>query len=66
MDNAAITIAGIFEGAGETMTGFIGLAGNFFTSMWAHPMGKISITSGLVMGGIALGYRLYTWHKNRH
>ena len=63
---AEITVGGIFEAAGETMTGLVTLAGNFFTSLWAHPMGKISITSGLVMAGIALGYKIYTWRKRIH
>lgn len=65
MDEITITIGEIFTTAQETMAGFIGLAGNFFTSMWAHPMGKISMTAGLVTAGIGLGYRIYTWRKGK-
>lgn len=58
-----ITTSGIFSEAGNTMTGFVDLAGNFFTSLWAHPMGKITITLGLVTGAIGLGYKLFCRKK---
>lgn len=61
---AEITTNGIFEEAGNTMTGFVDLSGKFFTSMWAHPMGKITITVGLVTAAIGLGYRLYCRKKH--
>lgn len=63
MENG-LTVNGIFEAATETMTGFIGLAGNFFTSLWAHPMGKISITIGLVGAAIGLGYKIYNVRRH--
>lgn len=59
-----ITSANIFEQAGETMSGFMTMTGNFFTGLWANPMGKIIITLGLVSGGIGLCYRLFLRRKH--
>ena len=38
---AEIVVGDIFTQAGETMTGVVGMSGNFFTALWAQPMGKI-------------------------
>ena len=62
--DAEITSAGIFTAAGDTMTGIVNLAGNFFTTLWAHPMGQIIVTIGLVGAAIGLCYRLYLRRKH--
>ena len=59
-----ITTASIFEQAGEVMTGFIDMTGNFFTSLWANPMGKIVIGVSLVGGAIGLCYKLFLRKKH--
>lgn len=61
---AAITVADIFKSAGETMTGFVDMSTNFFTSLWANPMGQIAITLGLVSAAIGLCCRLFL--RRRH
>ena len=60
----AITTSGIFEEAGNTLMGFVNMTGDFFSAMWAHPMGKIVCTVGLVGGAIGLGYRLFFRKKH--
>jgi len=59
----AITTSGIFTEAGSTMTGMLDLTTNFFTSLWANPMGKIIISLTLVGGAIGLAYRLFIRRK---
>lgn len=59
-----ITTANIFEQAGEVMTGFIDMTGNFFTSLWANPMGKIVIGVSLVSGAVGLCYKLFLRRKH--
>ncbi len=61
---AEIVVGDIFTQAGETMTGVVGMSGNFFTALWAQPMGKIVITLGLVSAGIGLCYRLFLRRKH--
>lgn len=61
---AEITTGGIFEQAGEVMTGFIDLTGDFFTALWANPMGKIVIGVSLVGGAIGLCYKLFLRKKH--
>lgn len=60
----AITTANIFTEAGNTMSGLMELTGDFFTGLWANPMGKIVITLGLVGAGIGLCYRLFLRKKH--
>ena len=60
----SITTSGIFTEAGNTLTGFVTMAGNFFTSMWANPMGKIVIGASIASGAIALGYKLFFRRKH--
>lgn len=59
-----ITASGIFSEAGNTMTGIVNMTGNFFTSLWANPMGKIIITLGLVGAAIGLCYKLFLRKKH--
>lgn len=54
----------IFTEAGNTMTGLLKLTGDFFTGLWANPMGKIVISLGLVSAGIGLCYRLFLRRKH--
>lgn len=61
---AEITSADIFTEAGSTMTGFMTMVTNFFTGLWATPMGKILITLGLVSAAIGLCYRLFLRRKH--
>ena len=61
---AEITVASIFDTAGDVMTGFVKMTGNFFTSLWATPMGKIVIGLGLVSGAIGLAYKLFLRRKH--
>ena len=61
---SAITVSGIFETAGDVMTGFVKMTGNFFTSLWEAPMGKIIIGLGLVSGAIGLGYKIFLRKKH--
>ena len=63
-DAVAITTSGIFTEAGNTMTGIVGMAGNFFTALWANPMGQIVITLSLVGAAIGLCYRLFIRRKH--
>lgn len=60
----SITSSGIFTEAGNTMTGIVTMTGDFFTALWANPMGKIVITLGLVSAAIGLCYRLYIRRKH--
>ena len=64
MEETSITIGGIFEAAGEVMTGFVTMTADFFTSLWANPMGQIVITIGLVGGAIGLARSLYLRKKH--
>lgn len=63
-DATAITTSGIFTEAGETMTGFMTMTGNFLTALWGNPMGKIIIGLSLVSGAIGLAYRLFLRRKH--
>ena len=63
-DAETITTSGIFTEAGNVMTGVVTMAGNFFTSLWATPMGKIIIGLTLTGAAIGLGYRLFM--KKKH
>lgn len=58
-----LTIANLFTSAGETMTGFMKLTGDFFTGLWSNPIGKIIVTASIVGGAIALGRSLYLRKK---
>lgn len=64
MESAAVTVSEIFKEAANTMTGFMDMTGSFFNGLWAHPMGKIIITLGLVSGGIGLCYKLFLRRKH--
>lgn len=59
-----VTTNSIFEEAGNTMLGFLDLSVDFFTGLWANPMGKIIITLGLVSAAIGLCYRLFLRRKH--
>lgn len=59
-----ITGSGIFEEAGNTMSGIVNMVGDFFTSLWANPMGKIVITLGIVSAAIGLCYKLFMRKKH--
>ena len=59
-----ITASGIFEEAGNTMSGIVTMVGDFFTSLWANPMGKIIITLGIVSAAIGLCYKLFLRKKH--
>lgn len=63
MEEITVTGADIFAEAGSTMTGLMELTGDFFTGLWANPMGKIVITLGIVGAGIGLCYRLFLRKK---
>lgn len=60
----AITTSNIFEEAGNTLMGFVDMTADFFSSMWAHPMGKITCTIGLAGAAIGLCYRLFFRKKH--
>lgn len=64
MEGSAITSSSIFTEAGNTMTGIVDMSTNFFTSLWANPMGKIIITLGLVGAAIGLCFRLFLRRKH--
>lgn len=64
METAAVTSSDIFTEAGNTMTGLVKLTGDFFSSLWSNPMGKIVITLGIVSAGIGLCYRLFLRKKH--
>lgn len=59
-----ITTENIFTEAGNVMKGLVDLTGNFFTSLWGNPMGKIIIVLGIVSAGIGLCYRLFLRKKH--
>lgn len=61
---AAPATADIFTEAGKTMSGFMTMTGDFFSGLWAHPMGKIVVTLGLVSAGIGLCYKLFLRKKH--
>lgn len=61
---AAVTVSNIFTEAGNTMTGLLKLTGDFFSGLWAVPMGKIVITIGVVSAAIGLCYRLFLRRKH--
>lgn len=63
MESAEVTVANIFTQAGDTMTGLMSMTGDFFTGLWANPMGKIIITLGVVSGAIGLCCRLFLRKK---
>ncbi len=58
-----VTTSSIFTEAGNTMQGLMTMTGNFFTGLWANPMGQIVITLGLVSGAIGLCHRLFLRKK---
>lgn len=60
----AITTGNIFEEAGSVMTGILNLSVNFFSGLWANPMGKIIISLGLVSAAVGLCYRLFLRRKH--
>lgn len=60
----AIVTSDIFTEAGNTMTGLMDMTGNFFTSLWGNPMGKIVITLGIVSAVISLCYKLFLRRKH--
>lgn len=60
---ATLTTSNIFTEAGNVMNGFIDMTGKFFTSLWANPMGKITIGLTLVSGAIGLAYKLFLRRK---
>jgi len=64
MEQTAITTSEIFSEAGNTMSGLLEMTGDFFTGLWANPMGKIVITLGVVSAGIGLCYRLFLRRKH--
>ena len=59
-----IVTTDIFTEAGNTMTGLLELTGDFFSGLWANPMGKIVITLGIVSAGVSLCYRLFLRRKH--
>lgn len=59
-----LTTSNIFTEAGNVMSGFITMTGNFFTSLWANPMGKIVIGATLASAAIGLGYKLFLRKKH--
>lgn len=63
MEQTGMTIASLFEYAGEVMTGYVGLATDFFNGLWEHPMGQLIISLTLVSGAIGLCYRLFLGKK---
>lgn len=63
MESTEVTVTNIFTQAGETMTGIMKMTGDFFTGLWANPMGKIVITLGVVSGAIGLCCRLFLRKK---
>lgn len=63
-ETAAVTVSSIFTEAGNTMTGLLKLTGDFFSGLWAVPMGKIVITIGVVSAAIGLCYRLFLRRKH--
>lgn len=63
-ETAAVTVSNIFTEAGNTMTGLLKLTGDFFSGLWAVPMGKIVITIGVVSAAIGLCYRLFLRRKH--
>lgn len=58
------TVESIFTGAGTVMTGFMTMATNFFTGLWANPMGQIICLLGIVSAGIGLCYKLFLRRKH--
>lgn len=64
MEETAITSSNIFEEAGKTMAGLLDMTGDFFTGLWANPMGKVVITLGLVSAAIGLCYKLFLRRKH--
>lgn len=58
-----VTTSGIFEEAGNTMSGFMEMTGDFFSGLWANPMGKIIITVSIVGAAIGLCMRLFLRRK---
>lgn len=63
LEGNAVTSGDIFTEAGNTMSGLVTMTGDFFTSLWGNPMGKIVITIGLVGGAIGLAKSLYLRKK---
>lgn len=63
MESTEVTVANIFTQAGETMKGLMSMTGDFFSGLWANPMGKIIITLGVVSGAIGLCCRLFLRKK---
>jgi len=64
LEAAEITVSGIFTEAGAVMTGVVTMAGDFFTTLWANPMGKIVIGLTLVGAAIGLAYRVFLRRKH--
>ena len=64
MEATEITTSNIFNEAGNAMQGIVKMAGDFFTALWANPMGKIICVLGVVSAGIGLAYRIFLRRKH--
>lgn len=64
LEAEVISIEGILALGGKVLAGLVDMAGNFFTSLWAHPMGQITIGISLAGAAIGLAYRLFLRKKH--
>lgn len=60
LEAVAPTVSDIFTTAGSVMTGATSLAGDFFTTLWANPIGQLSI------GATVMGLGFYVFRKILH
>lgn len=59
-----LTTSSIFTEAGNVLSGFMTMSGNFFTSLWAQPAGKLVIGIPLAGAAIGLAYKLFLRKKH--
>lgn len=61
---ANLDIAGIFTSAGQVVTGVVDGGLQVLTTMWANPIGQVTILSGLAATVIGFGLSIVT-HKRK-
>lgn len=59
-----LTTSNIFTEAGNVLSGFMTMSSNFFTSLWAQPVGKLVICIPLAGAAIGLAYKLFLRKKH--
>lgn len=58
-------ITNLFSDATQIMSDIVNMATTFITTLWANPIGKVSICIGVISIAVGLGYKLTRLGKKR-